>query len=245
MVVVFVPVCSCFESFAMPISGFRIAKYDNDLHLLNDQVVELLRATRDAMVQACEALNERNVEKAELVVHNDDFIDHLELMVHKTASDLIMRYQPISQDLRQILASMRVASDLERIGDTAESISRRVVEIGDRPILAVRRIGALASLVLDRFNHLIEAYETRSAINADDIREHDDDVDKAYYAASSDILSMMESDPSFVRIGAQLLSVAKSLERVGDRLTNVAEQILFEINGKTEFAHRPRVSADG
>jgi phosphate transport system protein len=228
----------------MPISGFRISKYDNDLRILNDQVVELLRATRDAMTQACEALNERNVEKAEMVVHNDDFIDHLELMVHKTASDLIMRYQPISQDLRQILASMRVASDLERIGDTAESIARRVAGLGDKPMLAMRRISALASLVLERFNSLVDAYETRSVINADDIREHDEDVDAAYVAASSDILSMMESDPAFVRIGAQLLSVAKSFERVGDRLTNVAEQILYEVDGKTEFAHRPKVSSN-
>jgi phosphate transport system protein len=162
-------------------------------------------------------------------------------MIHKTASDLIMRYQPISQDLRQILASMRVASDLERIGDTAESIARRVVSLGDKPLMAVRRFSALASLVLERFNSLIDAYETRSAISADDIREHDEDVDAAYVAVSSDILQMMEDDPSFVRTGAQLLSMAKSFERVGDRLTNVAEQILYEINGKTEFAARPKV----
>ena len=227
----------------MPISGFRISKYDSDLRILNDQVVQLLRATRDAMTMSCEALNERNIEKAEMVVHNDDVIDHLELMVHKTASDLIMRYQPISQDLRQILASMRVASDLERIGDTAESIARRVSGLGDKPMLAMRRISALASLVLERFNSLVDAYETRSVINADDIREHDEDVDDAYNAASSDILAMMESDPSFVRAGAKLLSIAKSFERVGDRLTNVAEQILFEVDGKTEFTHRPKVGS--
>jgi phosphate transport system protein len=197
------------------------------------------------MANACEALSERNIEKAESVVHNDDFIDHLELMIHKTASDLIMRYQPISSDLRQILASMRVASDLERIGDTAEGIARRVLGLGDKPLLAVRRIGALASLVMERFNRLVHAYETRSTINADDIRAHDDDVDAAYAAASSDILSMMESDPTFVRTGAQLLSVAKSFERVGDRLTNVAEQILYEIDGQTEFEHRPKVSSAG
>jgi phosphate transport system protein len=219
----------------MPIAGFRIAKYDNDLRILNDQVVELLRATRDAMTLACEALNERNVEKAENVIHNDDTIDHLELNIHKTASHLIMKYQPISQDLRQILASMRVASDLERIGDTAESIARRVTTLGDKPLMGLRKISALAALVLERFNRLVEAYETRSVINADDIREHDEDVDAAYLAASSDILLMMESDPAFVRIGAQLLSMAKSFERVGDRLTNVAEQILFEVDGQTEF----------
>jgi phosphate transport system protein len=223
-------------------SGFRVAKYDNDLRLLNESVIELLNATRDAMIKACEALDERNIEKAELVVHNDDIIDHLELIVHKTASDLIMRYQPIAQDLRQILASMRVASDLERIGDTAESIARRVVELGDRSKIAVRRIRPLAKLVLERFNSLIEAYETRSVINADDIRLHDDEVDQAYLAASGDILKMMETDPSFVRSGAQLLSIAKSFERVGDRLTNVAEQILYEINGKTEFDARPMVA---
>ncbi len=100
----------------------------------------------------------------------------------------------------------------------------------------------MAKLVLERFNSLIEAYETRSVINADDIRLHDDEVDQAYLAASGDILKMMETDPSFVRSGAQLLSIAKSFERVGDRLTNVAEQILYEINGKTEFDARPMVA---
>jgi phosphate transport system protein len=147
----------------------------------------------------------------------------------------------MARDLRQILAAMRVASDLERIGDTAESIARRVVAIGSKPVLAVRRIGVLANLVQDRFDRLLEAYETRSVINADDIREHDDDVDQAYLTVSAEILSMMENDPSFVRTGAQILSIAKSFERVGDRLTNIAEQILYEIDGKTEFAARPRV----
>ncbi len=219
----------------MPPRGFRVARYDEDLKTLNENVIQLLKETRDALVLSCEALGERNVRKAEFVIQNDDVIDHLELIVHKTASELIMRYQPIAQDLRQILASMRVASDLERIGDTAESIARRVVTLGDKPILAVRRISTLASLVLERFNSLVDAYETRSVITADDIRAHDDDVDNAYLAATADILSMMETDPGFVRIGAQLLSMAKSFERVGDRLTNVAEQILFEVDGKTEF----------
>jgi phosphate transport system protein len=228
----------------MPNPGFRISREDRDLGVLNDLVCQLLHGTRDAMTLACEALNERNIEKAEFVAHNDDTIDHLELMIHKTASYLIMRYQPISQDLRQILASIRVASDLERIGDTAESIARRVADLRNKPTLAVRRIGVLANLVLERFNRLVEAYETRSVIHADDIREHDDDVDKAYLEVSGDILSMMEADPSFVRTGAHLLSIAKSFERVGDRLTNVAEQILYEIDGKTEFAQRPRVGSE-
>ena len=217
-------------------SGFRVAKYDNDLQSLNRLIIELLEHTREAMVGACEALNDRNLEKAEFIAHNDDTIDHLENMVHKTAHDLIMRYQPMAQDLRQILASMRVASDLERIGDTAESIARRVIAMGDKPQLAVRRIGSLARLVLERFDRLVEAYKTRSAVSADDIRAHDDEIDAAYISASADILAMMENDPAQVRTGAQLLSIAKSFERVGDRLTNVAEQILYEIDGQTEFA---------
>ena len=224
-------------------SGFRVAKYDEDLQSLNNLVVELLTLTRDAVSKACEALDERDSAKAETVVHNDDTIDHIELMVHKTASDLIMRYQPIAVDLRKILSAMRVASDLERIGDTAESIAKRVVSLGRRPVMASRRISSLGALVLDRFDGLIEAYESRNVGNADDIREHDDDIDKAYLSASSDILAMMEGDPSLVRAGVQLLSIAKSFERIGDRLTNVAEQIHYEVDGKTEFAARPKVGA--
>jgi phosphate transport system protein len=201
-------------------------------------MINLLEHTREALVGACEALNERNMEKAEFIAHNDDIIDHIEHMVHKTAHDLIMRYQPMARDLRQILASMRVASDLERIGDIAESVARRVIHIGDKPQLAVRRIGSLAKLVLERFDRLIEAYKTRSAVNADDVRAHDDEIDAAYYSATADILAMMENDPGLVRTGAQLLSIAKSFERVGDRLTNVAEQILYEVDGQTEFSAR-------
>lgn len=230
------------EEKIMQGSGFRVAKYDDDLKSLNDLMNQLMLHTREAMIGACEALNERNIEKAEFIAHNDDIIDHLDHMVHKTAHDLIMRYQPMARDLRQILASMRVASDLERIGDTAESIARRVIHMGDRPQLAVRRIGSLAKLVLERFDRLIEAYEARSAVNADDVRAHDDEIDAAYYSATADILSMMENDPGLVRTGAQLLSIAKSFERVGDRLTNIAEQILYEIDGQTEFAQRARIA---
>lgn len=226
----------------MKISGFRVAKYDNDLKSLDELMIELLDHTREAMAGACEALSERNIEKADFVAHNDDIIDHLEHMVHKTAHDLIMRYQPIAIDLRHILASMRVASDLERIGDTAESIARKVVDLGGKPQLAVRRIGSLAKLVLERFDRLIDAYKTRSAVNADDVRAHDDEIDAVYYGATADILAMMENDPGLVRTGAQLLSIAKSFERVGDRLTNIAEQILYEVDGQTEFGARPRVA---
>lgn len=221
--------------------GFRIAQYDDDLKNLNHLVRELLHNARDAMASAYEALNERNLEQAAFVMGNDDIIDQLENSVHKTAHDLIMRYQPIANDLRKILASMRVASDLERIGDTAESIARRALELGDKPQIAVRQLAPLGALVLERFDRLIEAYEARNCIGADDIRAHDDEIDSAYSSATADIIAMMESDRAFVRPGAQLLSIAKSFERVGDRLTNIAEQILYEVDGKTEFDARPRV----
>src|ERR1051326_7150427 len=105
----------------MPSAGFRVSKYDEDLQLLNQNMLELLKASRAALGKACEALNERDTKKAEVVVFDDDLIDDLEIEVHKWAVDLIMRYQPISVDLRVILASVRVASDLERIGDIAEN----------------------------------------------------------------------------------------------------------------------------
>ena len=221
--------------------GFRLAQYDDDLRNLNHLVTQLLTSARDAMAAACEALNERNLEKATVVMNNDDSLDDLEQLINKSAHDLIMRYQPIANDLRLILGSMRVASDLERIGDTAESIARRVIELGDKPQIAVRRLGPLCALVLERFDRLIEAYGARSCINADDIRIHDDEIDRAYSSVVADILTMMESDRDFVRPGAQFLSIAKSFERVGDRLTNIAEQILYEVDGQTDFGTRPRV----
>jgi phosphate transport system protein len=219
-------------------AGFRVAKYDTDLQVLNDQMVELLTLVYTALQSACDALNEKNVNKAGIVSCNDDIIDDLERNIHKTASNLIMRYQPIARDLRQILASMRVASDLERIGDTAESIARRVGQLDDRCDAALARIDPLIGLVLERFQHLVEAYTARSVLEADEVRLHDADVDAAYDAAFGAVLSMMEADPTFVRVGAQLLSIAKSFERVGDRLTNVAEQILYEMEGATVFAPR-------
>jgi phosphate transport system protein len=222
--------------------GFRIAKYDVDLRHMENCILQLLHLTRDAFVMACEALAERNIVKAEIVVGNDDVIDDLEIEVNRAASDLIMRYQPIATDLRKILAAIRVAADLERIGDTAESIARKVVWLGSQRVPPLRRLEVLADLVCARFNGLIEAYEARNVANAEDIRTYDVEIDAVYVACFSEILTMMEANPGFVRQGAQFLSIAKSFERVGDRLTNVAEQILFEVDGQTKFEERPRTT---
>ena len=222
--------------------GFRIAKYDDDLRHLDDSILQLLHVTHDAFVRACEALKERDVRKAEAVTRQDDVIDELEVTVNKAAADLIMRYQPIATDLRRILATIRVAADIERIGDTAESIARKVVALGDLKMPPMRRLEVLADLVCARFSGLIEAYEARNVANAQDIREYDVEIDAVYVASFSEILTLMEGAPAFVRHGAQFLSMAKSFERVGDRLTNVAEQILFEVGGQTRFEERPRAT---
>lgn len=226
----------------MPPKGFRIAKYDIDLGHLDDCILQLLHLSHDAFAAACKALNDRDVEAAAAVMRNDDAIDALEVEVNRAASDLIMRYQPIANDLRKILASIRVAADLERIGDTAESVARKVVALGPQRLPPIRRLEVLADLVCARFNGLVEAYEARNVANAEDIRLYDVEIDAVYVACFSEILSLMEANPSFVRHGAQFLSIAKSFERVGDRLTNVAEQILFEVGGQIEFAERPRTT---
>ena len=220
--------------------GFRIAKYDDDLRHLEDCILQMLHVTRDAFAGACAALKERNVEKAYLVAKHDDVVDDLEIAVNRAASDLIMRYQPIATDLRRILATIRVAGDLERIGDTAESVARKVIALGDQRMPPIRRMEVLADLVCARFNGLVEAYEARNVANAEDIREYDVEIDAVYVACFSEVLTLMEANPGFVRHGAQFLSIAKSFERVGDRLTNVAEQILFEVDGQTKFEERPR-----
>jgi phosphate transport system protein len=220
--------------------GFRIAKYDDDLHHLDDCILQMLHVTRDAFVGACDALKNRDVKKADLVARHDDVIDDLEIAVNQAASELIMRYQPIATDLRRILASIRVAADLERIGDTAESVARKVIAMGGQRMPPIRRLEVLADLVCTRFAGLIEAYEARNVANAEDIREYDVEIDAVYVACFSEILTLMEGNPAFVRHGAQFLSIAKSFERVGDRLTNIAEQVLFEVAGQTKFEERPR-----
>lgn len=222
-------------------SGFRIAQYDDDLHVLNDHVVQLLFDTRAAITKACEALNERNLAKAEEVAGGDDIVDREEMLVNKIVADLIMKYQPLSLDLRCILASMHIAWDLERVGDIAQNVAKRVLSLGNRPTIAARRLGPLVAAVLEQFETLIGAYEANDGAAALQILERDRDVDAAHAQATADLLAMMESDPSLLRGGVQLMSIAKSLERVGDHITNVAEQILYKIDGQTEFAARTKL----
>lgn len=225
----------------MVTSGSRIAKYDDDLHVLNDHVLQLLHDTRSAIAGACEALNEGNLNKAKEVASGDDIVDREEMLVNKIVADLIMKYQPLSLDLRYILASMHIAWDLERVGDIAQSIAKRVLSLGDRPTIAARRLGPLAAAVLGQFETLIVAYEVNDGAAALQILERDGDVDDAYAKATADLLAMMEGDLSLLRHGVRLLSIAKSLERVGDHITNVAEQILYKIDGQTKFTARVKL----
>jgi phosphate transport system protein len=224
--------------YTMQKLGSRIAQYDNDLRILNDGVSKILYDTQAAMQIACQALHERDLDKAMWVVSGDDIVDQEEIFINKIVCDLIMKYQPLSLDLRCVLASMHIAWDLERVGDIARSISKRVLTMEGQPSMAVRRLQPLATQVMAQFGALIEVYETNDVAAALTILAEDNNIDGTHSATVADLMEMMEQDASTLRPGVQLLSIAKSLERVGDHITNVAEQILYKIDGRTEFTVR-------
>jgi phosphate transport system protein len=192
---------------------------------------------------ALDVVDRRDDRAAQRVIDNDEAIDTLE---HETSQD-VMKLSlrgPLARDLRQILAALRIASDIERIGDYAANVAKRSIALNAAPpvphTLGLRSLGLLA---VRQLRDVLVAYRDGDAAAAQRVRDGDAELDAQYTALFRELLTYMMEDPRNIGLCTHLLFGAKNIERIGDHATNIAENVWFLVHG--DDALPPRDKRDG
>jgi phosphate transport system protein len=176
------------------------------------------------------------------VIAADDQVDALQRDIEEKAVVTIARRQPMAVDLREIVGALRIANDLERVGDLAENVAKRVMLLTEEfrlneVMLQLRR---MVQLVLDQLTRVLESYERRDVAEALEVWRKDQEVDAFNNSLFRELLTYMIEDPRNITFCTHLLFCAKNIERMGDHVTNVAETVHYIVQGHPLSAERPK-----
>jgi phosphate transport system protein len=206
--------------------------FDEDITRLRGLVAEMGGLAELAIQEALEALVRGNEELAGQVISRDKKIDALETEVDKLAIDIIALRAPMADDLREVIAALKISGVIERIGDYSKNIAKRAGRIEGRakfePLTLLPAMGEIAA---EMVHDVLDAYAARDPALARDVIARDDKVDSFYDSIFRNLVSHMMENPSTISSAAQLLFVARNIERIADHATNVAEMVHFVATG--------------
>jgi phosphate transport system protein len=208
--------------------------FQEELDQLKALLVGMAGLAEQQVDKAVHALLERSVERAQEVIDGDDRLDELEIEVDSAAISLLALQQPMARDLRFITMAMKVSSDLERVGDHAVNIAdavRYMVEAPPFPVLP--EIEEMARLSTDMLADSLRAFVRADVATARHVLKQDDRVDELHENNFRILLTHMMEDPRRITAGMDLLLISGNLERIADLATNVCEEVIFLVEGRT------------
>jgi phosphate transport system protein len=222
-------------------SDHTVKAYDEQLARLRDTLMRIGGLVEKALADAITAVAKRDVTLAAAIVQRDAEVDALQRSVEEQAVRLLALRQPMANDLRAIVGAMRIALDLERVGDYAANIAKRAIVLSQlAPAVGVGSIQRMARIVLEMLKDTLDALTSNDAEKARQVWQRDEQVDEAYNAVFRNLLTYMMEDPRNITPCAHLLFVAKNIERIGDHTTNIAETIRFIVLGEEIEGERPK-----
>jgi phosphate transport system protein len=224
----------------MPLNDHTIKAFDEEIGQLRGLIAQMGGLAEHAIAAAMEALRRHDLAGARAIVEGDKKIDALEMEVEALAVRIIALRAPLADDLREVVAALKIAGVVERIGDYAKNIAKRVPLIeshGEIEPLSV--LPAMSALAVQMVHDALDAFAARDAAAAVEVCDRDRQVDDFYNSLFRVLVTHMMENPKTIGQVAQLLFVAKNLERVGDHATNIAEMIYFAATG-THMAERDR-----
>ena len=217
-----------------------LKSHDDERQNLRQEILRMGEMAVAQLEAALDVVERRDGKAAERIVANDEAIDALELQVSHDAMKLALR-GPLARDLREILASIRIASDIERIGDYASNVAKRSNALNLAPPLPhIRGLDALGRLVVEQVRGVLAAFAEGDAEAAQRVRARDIEVDAQYTALFRELLTYMMEDARSITPCTHLLFMAKNLERIGDHATNVAENLWFQEYGEVDMPKREK-----
>jgi phosphate transport system protein len=216
--------------------------YDDDLKFLSRRISEMGGLAEQMVSDAVRALVNGDTGLAQKVISDDVILDHAERELGDKAIVTIARRQPMASDLREIMGSIRIAADLERVGDLGKNTAKRVIAVQSTgvPRKLARGLEHLSELALVQLKEVLDVYTTRAADKAKSIRERDEEIDAMYTSLFRELLTYMMEDPRNITSCTHLLFCAKNIERIGDHATNIAETIYYMATGAQPEGERPK-----
>lgn len=223
-----------------------VRAYDEELIRLSAELAEMGGMAESMVADSLTALSRMDTKLAQRVIATDTRMDFLQRDLEERAIRLIVKRQPMALDLREVVGCMRISADLERVGDLAKNIAKRVVAISGglgtnfgakKVIIGLEHLSGIA---LEQLKAVLDAYRERSPEAAAVVRERDDEIDALYTSLFRELLTYMMEDPRNITFCTHLLFCAKNLERVGDHATNIAETVHYVVTGQQLVDERPK-----
>lgn len=215
------------------VSNMPERHFDQELEELKANLLRMVGLVEESIGESVRALVERDDALAEEVTREDGRIDAMEVVIEEACLRLLALRQPIAVDLRFITSAMKINNDLERMADQAVNIAERALELNKEPLLKplidIPRMSELAQAMV---KESLDAFIHRDAALARSVRERDDEMDHLRDQVFRELLTYMMQDPKTINRAVHLILVARHLERIADLATNVAEDVVYFVQGK-------------
>jgi phosphate transport system protein len=228
----------------MPITrGHTDREYEEQLQSLRERLLKMAGVVEQMIVDAVRATLEANKDLARDTIERDHTVNRLEVESDELCLLILAKRQPLASDLRFVTLSLKMVTDLERIGDLAVNICERAIDLPDTPqAWPWEKVERMSRAVRAMIHDAIQAFVDRDVDKAQSVHKRDDEVDQLYWDIFREVLDVMRRQPNMMHEGIHVQSIAKFLERMGDHSTNLAEQVVFMIKGK-DIRHMGRPSA--
>ncbi|MEM9045953.1 MAG: phosphate signaling complex protein PhoU [Pseudomonadota bacterium] len=218
-----------------------VTSFDDELKEISARISEMGGMAEEQLNRALEAVATRDSEMASEVIANDKRIDELEVHLEELAIQLLALRQPMASDLREVVAALKIASALERIGDLSKNIAKRSRYLNEsQPIKVSKSIVRMGRQTQTLVAEVLDAYTVRDTALAVSVWKRDVDIDEMYNSIFRELITYMMEDNRTIELCSQLLFVAKNLERIGDHATFIAEMIYFVAEGQPLGDDRPK-----
>src|SRR5437764_580571 len=212
---------------------------ERDLENLQHDLLTLDATVEEAIHKAIRALQERDVAVAEQVIVGDTRIDEEENHVEEECLKILALHQPVAVDLRRIAAALKINTDLERMGDLAEDIAERALHLARLPVVPIpEKLQRMTDLATSMVRQSLDAFVNLDPRHARRVCRLDDEVDRYNNEIIQELMGMMQESPARVEAGLSLFSATRHLERIADHATNIAEDVVYLVEG-TIIRHHP------
>jgi phosphate transport system protein len=209
--------------------------FHHDLREIEEAVIQMGALVENEIAQAMQALTRRDTRLANEVIASDAAVNDLQRTTRSRCISLIALQAPVARDLRELSTVQLVINELERMGDHAMGIAKQSLRVREyEPHPLVGELSEVAKLVREQVRDVIQAFIDVNVQQARDISVKDDEIDYRYRTIFNELINSMTSDPSVVPCGTSLLFIAHDLERIGDRVTNICEDIVYMVSGEIE-----------
>ena len=218
-----------------------VKSFTEQLDALANSVAQMGGLAEAQFANAIEAIAKRDGKLAETAIGTDDRVDRIQQTIEDQALKLLALRQPMAVDLRTTLAAIKIAYELERIGDLAKNIAKRAIVLNrEPPIRLTQSLARMGRQSLMQLKTVLDAYSDRDPEAAKAVWRHDEEIDELYNSLFRELLTYMMEDPRTIGLCTHLLFVAKNIERAGDHATNIAETVYHMVTGTYLRVDRPK-----